>query len=169
MAKAKNGRARTHAVAVDGRGKDFLTEAEMDRYLGAARQGRHGVRDHCMMLVMFRHAYRVSELIDVRLKDLDLGTARLFVRRKKGSLSTHQPIEGDELRAIRAWLRERQQRPDARSSYLFLSERGSFTRQAVNYWWLRSASGLSSGFMSTRICCGTRRATTWRTKDATRG
>jgi type 1 fimbriae regulatory protein FimB len=75
----------------------------------------------------------VSELIDIRVKDVDLDTSRLFVRRKKGSLSTHQPIEGDELRALRAWLRERSLREDARSPYLFLSERGPFTRQAVNY------------------------------------
>ena len=81
----------------------------------------------------YRHGLRVSELIDLRLKDIDLDTSRLFVRRKKGSLSTHQPMEGDELRALRAWLRERSLRPDARSPYLFLSERGPFTRQAVNY------------------------------------
>jgi len=54
-------------------------------------------------------------------QDLDLETSRLYVRRKKGSLSTHQPMEGDELRAIRAWLREREQRHEARSPYLFLS------------------------------------------------
>jgi type 1 fimbriae regulatory protein FimB len=57
----------------------------------------------------------------------------IYVRRKKGSLSTHQPIEGDEMRALRAWLREREQRRDARSPYLFLSERGPMVRQAVNY------------------------------------
>jgi site-specific recombinase XerD len=119
--------------AVDHRGKDFLTEAEMKRFLDAARHGRHGVRDHAMMLMAFRHGLRVSELIDLRMKDIDLESSRLYVRRKKGSLSTHQPIEGDELRAIRAWLRERNQRDDAHSHYLFLSERGPMTRQAVNY------------------------------------
>lgn len=105
----------------------------MKRFLNAARHSRHGVRDHALMLMAFRHGLRVSELIDVRLKDIDLETARLYVRRKKGSLSTHQPIEGDELRAIRAWLRERELRADARSAYLFLSERGPMTRQAFNY------------------------------------
>ena len=89
----------------DGRDKDYLTEAEIKRFLDAARHGRHGVRDHAMMLMAFRHGLRVSELIDLKLTDLDLATARLFVRRNKGSLSTHQPIDGDELRAIRAWLR----------------------------------------------------------------
>ena len=37
------------------------------------------------------------------------------------------------MRALRAWLREREQRRDARSPYLFLSERGPMVRQAVNY------------------------------------
>ena len=59
------------------------------------------------MFVAYWHGLRVSELIDIRIKDLDLETGRLFVCRVKGSLLTHQPIEGDELRAIRAWLRER--------------------------------------------------------------
>jgi type 1 fimbriae regulatory protein FimB len=118
---------------VDRRGKDFLTEAEMRRFLDAARHGRHGVRDSLMLLLTYRHGLRVSELVDVRLKDLDLDTARLYVRRKKGSLSTHQPLAGDEVRALRAWLRKREQRGDARSSYLVLSERGPMTRQAVNY------------------------------------
>lgn len=120
-------------LTVDLQGRDFLTEAEMQRFLDAARYGRHGVRDYLLLLLTYRHGLRVSEAIDLRLKDFDLGTARLFVRRKKGSLSTHQPLEGDEIRALRAWLRERELRQDARSSYLFLSERGPMTRQAVNY------------------------------------
>jgi len=118
---------------VDRRGKDFLTDAEMQRFLDATRLGRHGVRDYLLMLMAYRHGLRVSELIDLRLRDLDLDTGRMYVRRKKGSLSTHQPVEGDELRALRAWLRERAQRKDARLSYLFFSERGPMTRQAVNY------------------------------------
>jgi type 1 fimbriae regulatory protein FimB len=124
---------RNTGHAVDGYGKDFLTEAEIERLLNAARDGRYGVRDYLLIFMTYRHGLRVSELIDIRLRDIDLGSGRLFVRRKKGSLSTHQPIEGDELRALRAWLRQREERADARSSYLFLSERGPMTRQAVNY------------------------------------
>jgi type 1 fimbriae regulatory protein FimB len=126
-------RAKAKNPTVDRGAKDFLTEAEMKRFLDAARGSRHGTRDHAMMLMTYRHGLRVSELVDLRLRDIDLDSARLYVRRKKGSLSTHQPIEGDEMRALRAWLRERDKRSDARSSYLFLSERGPMTRQAVNY------------------------------------
>lgn len=118
---------------VDQNKKNFLTESEMKKFLETTRKGRHGVRDFCLMLMAYRHGLRVSELIDIRLKDLDLETGRLFVRRLKGSLSTHQPIEGNELRAIRAWLRQRENYPNASSNYLFLSERGMLTRQAINY------------------------------------
>src|SRR5215204_6987675 len=118
---------------IDQNAKNFLTDSEMKKFLAAARKSRHGVRNFCLMLVAYRHGLRVSELVDIRLKDLDLETGRVFVRRLKGSLSTHQPIEGDELRAIRAWLRERENYSNARSPYFFLSERGPLTRQAINY------------------------------------
>ncbi len=117
----------------DQNAKNFLTTSEMKKFLEAARKGRHGVRDFCLMLMAYRHGLRVSELIDIRLKDLDFDSARIYVRRLKGSLSTHQPIEGDELRSIRAWLKIREDYPNANSNYLFLSERGPLIRQAINY------------------------------------
>jgi type 1 fimbriae regulatory protein FimB len=120
-------------LAGDRGARTFLTDAEMKRFLAAARGGRHAVRNYAMMLTAYRHGLRVSELTDLRLKDLDLDAARLYVRRKKGSLSTYHPIEGDELRALRAWLRRRGHRDDAECPYVFLSERGPMTRQAVNY------------------------------------
>jgi type 1 fimbriae regulatory protein FimE len=79
------------AETIDQNAKNFLTTSEMKKFLAAARQNRHGVRDFCLMLTAYRHGLRVSELVDIRLKDLDLETGRLFVRRLKGSLSTHQP------------------------------------------------------------------------------
>ena len=123
----------TESQTIDHQAKNFLTTSEMKKFLAAARKGRHAVRDYCLMLMAYRHGLQVSELIDIRLNDLDLETGRLFVRRLKGSLSTQQPIEGDELRALRAWLRARETYPNASSNYLFLSERGMLTRQAINY------------------------------------
>jgi type 1 fimbriae regulatory protein FimB len=125
---------KVKSQVVDDRAKDFLTVAEMHEFLGAAKLGRHGARDYAMMLLCYRHGLRVSELIDIRLGDIDLATSRLYVRRLKGSLSTSQPIEGDELRSLRSWLRERSLDCNAaHSPYLFLSERGPMTRQALNY------------------------------------
>jgi len=118
---------------VDERRKNFLTEAEIEKFLKSSRYGRRGVRNFAMMLVAYRHGLRVSELVNMRIADVDLDTGRLFVRRCKGSLSTSQPLDGDEVRALRAWLRQRINAPCCNSPLLFLSERGPMTRQAVNY------------------------------------
>lgn len=120
-------------TAVDPRKKNFLTEAEVEGLLKAARKGRHRVRNYAMLLLAFRHGLRVSELINLRMADLDLNTGRLFVRRLKGSLSTSHPLEGDEIRALRAWLRQRINAPCCNSPLVFVSERGPMTRQAFNY------------------------------------
>ena len=127
---------------MDGHAKDYLTESEIAQLLAASKLGRHGMRDYCMMRLAYRHGLRVSESIDIRIADVDMVTARLFVRRLKGSLSTSQPMEGDELRAIRAWQRQRSLDINAsHSPFLFLSERGPFTRQALNYLVQRVGQG----------------------------
>lgn len=55
----------------------------MKKFLEAARKGSHGVRDLCLMLTAYRHGLRVSELIDIRLKDLNFDSARIYVRKRK--------------------------------------------------------------------------------------
>ena len=42
-------------VDVHQRPRDYLTPDEMRRLLIAARSGRHGPRDHAMLLLMYRH------------------------------------------------------------------------------------------------------------------
>ncbi len=118
------------------RPKDFLGDAEVDTLLASARKGRHGVRDHLLILMLFRHGLRVSELTALRLEDLSLKEARIWIPRLKNGLSVEQPVAGDELRAIRRWLAARQDH----LPWLFISERGQpFTRQAVNYIVARAA------------------------------
>ena len=84
------------------RTREYLTEAEVERLMNAARKNRWGHRDATMVFVAYRHGLRVSELVDLRWDQIEFASGTLHVRRvKQGTPSTH-PILGDELRALAA-------------------------------------------------------------------
>ena len=122
------------------RGKDFLTDAEMDRLLDGAKRSRHGVRDYLLMLMTYRHGLRVSEVIALRRNDVNLAQARVWVRRLKNSLSVEHPIAGDELHAIKRYLGTRTDR----LPWLFVSERGHPPTRRAAFYLVRTA-GRSGG------------------------
>lgn len=127
------------------RRKDYLSEAEIELMLAAAKNGRYSTRDHLILLLMFRHGFRVSELIAIRLADVDLKHSRIWVERLKGGLSVEQPIAGDELRAIKRYLKTRQDK----LPWLLVSERCTpFTRQNINYIVARAGKAAGLGHVN---------------------
>lgn len=101
------------------RTREYLTEHEVEALREAARRrGRYGHRDQTMILLAYRHALRVSELVALRWDQIDFSQGHLFViRRKRGTPSTH-PLSGEELRALR-----KLQRDQGASRHVFMSER----------------------------------------------
>lgn len=118
------------AIDTHERSKDFLTEDEMRKLLLAAKKGRNGARNHLIILMMYRHGLRVSEAISLKRCDVNLAQSRLWVKRLKNGLSVEQPIDGEELRAIKRYLASRTDM----LPWLFISERQqALTRQSINY------------------------------------
>jgi integrase len=112
-----------------------LTEDELLDVFETAR--RRSTRDHAMLLVCFQHALRASELVALKLADIDWRNMEITVQRLKGSLTTTQPLfrmRGrpcmDEVHALRSWLKQRPR--DSGSDLLFVSKKGQFDRNTVN-------------------------------------
>jgi len=113
----------------DMRSREYLTPAEIEKLIKAAKEGRWGLRDACLIIVAYRHGLRAVEAANLEWSQVEFGrSASLHVRRaKKGKPAVH-PIRGDELRMLTALRREY---PD--SVYVFTTERGTpFTTDAIN-------------------------------------
>ena len=100
------------------RTREYLTAAEVDQLMSAARKNRWGHRDATMILVAYRHGLRASELVDLHWDQVDFASGTLHVRRLKQGVPGTHPIRGDELRALRRLKKEQ-----SKSAFVFTSER----------------------------------------------
>ena len=78
-------------MATELRLRAFLTPDEVGSLLRAAKKGRHGARNHAMILIAYRHGLRASEVVNLHLSDLDLRAGTIYCRRAKGSRSSMHP------------------------------------------------------------------------------
>ena len=105
------------------RRREYLTAEEMAKLLSASKSSRNPERDYAILLIMFRHGLRVSELCTLKLSDLDLDTRELHVNRLKGCDSGPHPLYNGETAAVRAWLAKRaEMNPPESCDTLFISE-----------------------------------------------
>lgn len=104
----------------DRRSREYLTPDEVEKLMAsAARLGRHGHRDSALILLAYRHALRVGEIVALRWDQIDLKQGLLHVNRLKNGVASTHPLRGPELRALR-----RLKRDYPSSAYVFVTERG---------------------------------------------
>jgi type 1 fimbriae regulatory protein FimB/type 1 fimbriae regulatory protein FimE len=102
------------------RPREYLTAAEVELLMQTARRrGRYGHRDATMILLAYRHGFRVAELCSLRWDQVDLNQGFVHVRRVKRGLPSVHPLHGPEIRALRRLKREMSLSP-----YVFITERG---------------------------------------------
>lgn len=126
---------------------DALTEAEVEQLLAAPQRATAiGQRDHCMLEVLYATGLRVSELIGLRLDQINLqqGVVRIV---GKGGKERLVPLGEEAVVAVERYLQ--QVRPDlargaSGSPLVFLTARGAgMTRQA--FWYRIKHYALSAG------------------------
>lgn len=117
-AKAKRNKPPVRKRNQTLRTREYLSTHEITALRQSAKLGRNGHRNELLILMLFRHALRVSEAIALKWEQVDSKLGLLHVKRiKNGTASTH-PLGGAELRALRQLRRERSDAP-----YIFISER----------------------------------------------
>ena len=144
MMNGRKSRKHGRAASSDSDRK-HLTGREVERLIEAVKGSRNEARDRCLLLLIFRHGLRVSEVCRMKLDQVDTESRVLHVARLKGGLSTTHPLRRDELRAISAWLKERaRMKPPSSVRTIFISEqRKPLHRSTVNLL-LRTYSAAAS-------------------------
>ena len=102
----------------------FLTEKEVALLRKGARKTRNPIRNELMILMLYRHGLRETELCRLTMNQVDLEEARLHITRIKGGNNFSHPIEGEELRMIRRYIRSKATK-NGSHPWLFISEQGN--------------------------------------------
>ena len=106
---------RTEASRRQERTIHFLTQDELRRLFKLMKSKR----DRAIFLVAYRHGLRASEIGLLQRADVDVKQGRISIHRLKGSISAVYPMQPDVLKAIRSYVRTREDE----SPYLFISNR----------------------------------------------
>jgi len=104
----------------------YLTQDELKRLLKAITDKR----DKAIFLVAYRHGLRACEIGMLRVEDVDLARGRIRIERAKHSQGGEYTMQGDEIKVLRAWIRERKNN----TPFLFPSRNGTpITRRMLHY------------------------------------
>jgi site-specific recombinase XerD len=94
----------------------FLTLDETKRLFSVIRDKR----DKALFLLSYRHGLRASEVGLLQINDIDYKQLRIVIHRVKGSKGGTYPMQADEVKAIKAYLKHR----TLDSPFLFINNRG---------------------------------------------
>ncbi len=107
----------------------FLTPDELTRLIGSITNKR----DRAIFLTAYRHGLRAGEVGLLQVTDLDLKRLRIMLHRTKNSLSGEHPLQPDEAKALKAYLRSRKHD----SPVLFLSNRADPISRRTLDWLMK--------------------------------
>ncbi len=122
-------------VAAGSEGEvEVLTDAETEKLLFYIQSQKVTARDRLIILMLLYTGVRVSELVNVKLKDIDLLAMNLTISCGKGGKRREVPLKGEVIDAIKEYLEdERKRNKFAESEFLILTSRaGNMDRDAVN-------------------------------------
>jgi len=99
-----------------------ITPEELQQMIKVTKGDRYAKRNECMLLVGFSFGLRVSELLNLKIEDVDLDNAQIHLERLKSG-KVHDPAVSKALhRTLKAYIKERGGKP---TDVLFASQHNS--------------------------------------------
>lgn len=137
LKKAPPGRGKN----ADLRSREYLTSREIKQLRDAVKVNRYALRDSLIILMMYKHGLRVSELVGLRWDAIDFQTGQIHINRKKNGNESNQKLSGDEITLLKKL------RKQVDGAFLFVSERGAtLQRFAVNQMLATASKKVAFGF-----------------------
>ncbi|MBU3190321.1 tyrosine-type recombinase/integrase [Clostridium bowmanii] len=124
---------------------EVFTDVEVEKLLFFINSEEVTSRDRLIILLLLYTGVRVSELVNIKLKDIDLLAMNLTISWGKGGKRREIPLKGEGIEAIKEYLEgERRSNKFAESEFLILTNRAArMDRDAVNK--LLNKLGMSLG------------------------
>jgi integrase len=94
----------------------FLTQDEVRRLFAVIT----GKRDRALFQLAYHHGLRASKVSLLQRADVHEKQGRIYIPRVKGSIAKTYPMQPEDVRLVRGYLRTREDD----SPYLFISTRG---------------------------------------------
>lgn len=117
---------------------EVLDRSDLDRLLDAAENNGYcpivGQRNRTLLIILWRSGLRLSEALDLELRDLDLQRGRLTVREGKGKKRRVVGLDPQAFEELKAWLSMRAAKVQG-SPYVFCTIiHGTGRRMAASTW-----------------------------------
>lgn len=124
--------------------RKYLSPEEVARLVDAIPEDGTGVRNRCLVQMCYSHGLRASELLSLRLSDLDIRAGRLNIARLKNGFSTVHPLQDREARLLTPWLARRTTQAGPGTPWLFVSRQGRRLSRQYFYQVLRHYGELAA-------------------------
>ena len=117
-----------------------VTPEELQQLIDVTKSDRHALRNECMLLVGFRFGLRVSELLSLRVRDLDLKDERIHIEALKSGKTQDIEIPKPLVRRLKAYLKDVVLKPeDFLFSGQWQGESKPMSRGYFHAWFQRTA------------------------------
>ncbi|EFO0305495.1 tyrosine-type DNA invertase IpuB, partial [Escherichia coli] len=73
-------------------------------FFEAINGSKNEIRDKAMLQMAYVHGLRVSELIALKISDIDFSESAIYIKRLKNGLSTVHPLQKETVLLLKKWL-----------------------------------------------------------------